>query len=148
MKPSFKNEVFTLLYMATDNTMCRLERAVLLCNAQLTKAETSMYNGNRSDINNKAMNIEFTCFPVMNELVDKAASNILKDIVAVKKDTTTVSGLSEDKATKETAILDSTTGVDRNNNPIFGIFTDKASLDSNKSIGAPDDPNKELSSKI
>jgi hypothetical protein len=44
-EPGFDNEVFTLLYYVTDNTMLRLERAVLLCNCQLTKAELSMYNG-------------------------------------------------------------------------------------------------------
>ena len=34
LEPSLENEVFTLLYMVTDNTMLALERAVLLCNCQ------------------------------------------------------------------------------------------------------------------
>ena len=80
LEPSFENEVFTLLYYVTDNTMLRLERAVLLCNCQLTKAELSMYNGSRDSINNREMQIEFNCFPVIGYEVDKAANHLLKDI--------------------------------------------------------------------
>jgi hypothetical protein len=68
MSPGYENEVFTLLFYATDNTMTRIERAVLLCNAQLTKAEGSMYNGSRSDINNHEVSVEFNCFPVRGTL--------------------------------------------------------------------------------
>ena len=41
MAPGPENEVFTMLYYVTDSTMCRLEKAILLCNGQLTKAEES-----------------------------------------------------------------------------------------------------------
>ena len=83
LAPGYENEVFTLLYLATDNTMLRLERAVLLANAQLTKAETSMYNGSKGDINNKEMSVEFNCYPIWGYQVDKAASALLQDITAV-----------------------------------------------------------------
>lgn len=83
MEPGPENEVFTLLYYATDNTMLRVEKAVLLANAQLTKAETSMYNGSRDNISNKEISIEFTCFPVIGTLVDKAAKKLLEDITGV-----------------------------------------------------------------
>jgi hypothetical protein len=83
LEPSPENEVFTLLYYNTDNTMLRLERAVLLANCQLTKAELSQYNAQRSDINNKEVTIEFTCFPVMGYQVDKAASKLLSNITGV-----------------------------------------------------------------
>ena len=82
--PGFENEVFTLLYYATDNTMLRLERAILLVNAQLTKAETSMYAGSRDNITNKEMTIEFNAFPITGYLVDKAANSLLRDITGVK----------------------------------------------------------------
>ena len=78
--PGLENEVFTLLYYVTDNTMLRLERAVLLANAQLTKAETSMYNGSRDNISNHETSIEFNCFPIMGTMVDKAANALLADI--------------------------------------------------------------------
>ena len=83
LEPSLENEVFTLLFYATDNTMTRIERAVLLCNAQLNKADGSMYNGSRADINNHEVTVEFNCFPVRGTLVDKAAKKLLQDITGV-----------------------------------------------------------------
>ena len=81
--PGLENEVFTMLYYVTDNTMLRLERAVLLCNCQLTKAELSMYNGSRDNISNKEMTISFNCFPVYGKEVDKAANYLLQNITGV-----------------------------------------------------------------
>ena len=83
MDPAPDKEIFTMLYVVTDATMYRVERAVLLANCQLTKAETSMYNGNRSDINNKEISIEWTCFPIMNNSVDAAARRILETVNGV-----------------------------------------------------------------
>ena len=83
LEPGLENEVFTMLYYVTDNTMLRLERAYLLANCQLTKAETSMYNGNRQDINNKELTISWTCFPITGFEVDKAAKTLLEDITGV-----------------------------------------------------------------
>lgn len=83
LEPGLENEVFTLLYYVTDNTYLRLERAVLLANAQLINAETSMYDSNRSDINNREMNIQFNCFPITGSMVDKAGATLLKEISGV-----------------------------------------------------------------
>ena len=83
LEPGPENEVFTMLYYVTDNTMLRLEKAYLLANCQLTKAETSIYNSNRSDINNKELSIEWTCFPITGYEVDKAAKSLLEDITGV-----------------------------------------------------------------
>ena len=80
LDPGPDKEIFTMLYVVTDNTMMRVERGVLLANCQLTKAETSILNGNRQDINNKELNIEFNCFPIMNNMVDKAAKELLDSI--------------------------------------------------------------------
>lgn len=85
--PSLEKEVFTLMYYVTDNTMLRLERAVLLANCQLTRAETSMYNGSRDNISNKEMTIEFQCFPIMGYEVDRAAKYLLEhEITGVSVD--------------------------------------------------------------
>ena len=84
MDPGPDKEIFTMLYVVTDATMYRLERAVLLANCQLTKAETSLYNGQRSDINNKEMSIECTCFPIMNNAVDAAARKVLEKVNGIK----------------------------------------------------------------
>ena len=78
LPPGLENEVFTLMYYVTDNTMLRLERAVLLANCQLTRAELSMYNGSRDNISNKEMTIEFNCFPIYGYEVDKAAKYLLE----------------------------------------------------------------------
>jgi hypothetical protein len=64
LEPGPENEVFTMLYYVTDNTMLRLEKAYLLANCQLTKAENSIYNSTKGDISNKEMTIEFNCFPI------------------------------------------------------------------------------------
>lgn len=107
LAPGLENEVFTMLYFVTDNTMLRIEKAVLLCNCQLTKAEISMYNSQKGDIDNKEMSIEWNCFPVMGYKVDQAAHQILQDITGVK--VTTSSGVTAYKVETEDniAILDS-----------------------------------------
>ena len=88
MKPSYTNEVFTLLYIATDSTMLRLEKAVLLANCQLTKAEESIYNGNRSDIgSSQEITIEFNAYPIYGYEVDKAAHKLLENRTGVIVDT-------------------------------------------------------------
>lgn len=80
-------EVFTMLYYVTDSTMLRLEKAYLLCNCQLTKAEKSIYNSTKGDINNKELSIEWNCFPITGYEVDKAAKYLLEDMTGVPFDT-------------------------------------------------------------
>ena len=83
LDPGLENEVFTLLYYVTDNTYLRLERAILLANAQLVSAETSMYDSSRDNINNHETTVQFNCFPIMGRQVDKAAAALLQDITGV-----------------------------------------------------------------
>jgi hypothetical protein len=85
LDPGLENEVFTFLYYVTDNTMLRLERSVLLANAQLTTAELgSLYNSTRGTIDNVSFTLNFNCFPVYGVEVDKAAKALLQDITGVK----------------------------------------------------------------
>lgn len=88
LEPGYENEVFTFMYYVTDNTMLRLERAYLLANCQLTKAETSMYDTTKGDISNKELTLEFNCFPIWGMEVDKAAKTLLEDITGVTANTT------------------------------------------------------------
>lgn len=84
LPPGPENEVFTMLYYVTDNTMLRLERAVLLCNCQISTSKLSdILNSQKGDINNKEMSIEWNCFPVYGYEVDKAAKTMLEDITGV-----------------------------------------------------------------
>lgn len=80
LAPSLENEVFTFMYYVTDNTYLRLEKAYLLANVQLTQAETSMYDSEKGQIQNKEIGINFRCFPITGTQVDKAAKALLEDI--------------------------------------------------------------------
>lgn len=84
MEPSFENEVFIEMFHSTDNTYLRLEKAFLLANGQLTKAQTSMYEYDKSSIGNQEVSVEMNCFPITGYQVDKAASKMLTDITGVK----------------------------------------------------------------
>jgi hypothetical protein len=115
LQPGYENEVFTMMYYVTDNTMLRLEKAYLLCNCQLTKAETSIYDSTKGDIGNKEMTIEWNCFPVWGYEVDKAAKVLLEDITGVSADVkNNVLKYSVD-TTKNVAALDS-------NDYLFGVL--------------------------
>lgn len=81
-----EQEVFTMLYYITDSTMLKLEKSYLLCNCQLTKAEKSIYNSTKGDINNKELSIEWNCFPITGYEVDKAAKYLLEDMTGVSFD--------------------------------------------------------------
>lgn len=85
MAPGVENEVFTMMYINTDSTMLQIERAFLLCNMQLTRAEKgTMYTGTRADIGAQhTVNLEFNCYPVSGFEVDKAAAAILTTITGV-----------------------------------------------------------------
>ena len=118
-EPSYDQEVFTFLYYVTDNTMMRLEKAYLLCNAQITKSEESMYDTDKGSISNRETTVEFNCYPVTGYEVDLAASKLLADITGAEVDTATnslkshaipevqLSADSLDTSTYKYAILDS-----------------------------------------
>lgn len=83
LEPSFENEVGTFMYMVTDNTMLRLEKAYLLTDVQFNRAEESMYDSTKGDINNREVNVTFNCFPITGNNVDRAARALLQDITGV-----------------------------------------------------------------
>lgn len=77
MEPGFENEVFTFLFMATDNTMRYIESAYLIIGAQLQSADTSMYNYTKGDINKKEITIKFKGYPIQSRGIDKSAQAML-----------------------------------------------------------------------
>lgn len=83
LEPGYENEIFTMMYVVTDNTYLEIERAVLLSNCQLTKCETSMYNSTRGEIGNKELSVEFQCLPITGAKVDQAGKNLLQTITGV-----------------------------------------------------------------
>ena len=52
VKPGFENEVFTFLYVVTDNTTRNVEKAWLLVGAQPTTSEFNIYNSEKGNVEN------------------------------------------------------------------------------------------------
>lgn len=77
MEPGFENEVFTFLFITTDNTMRYIENAVLLIGCQLNSCELSMYNYTKGDIAKKEVTVKFSGFPVQSTYIDKAAQSMM-----------------------------------------------------------------------
>lgn len=84
MEPDYQNEVFTLMYIITDNTMLRVEKAYLLANAQLVRSPNGdLYSSERGTYENKELDVTFRCFPITGNIVDAAAKAIVEDISGV-----------------------------------------------------------------
>lgn len=77
--PGPDNEVFTLLYYATDNTCRKLERAYLFANCQITSAPTStLYNMSRDTIQFPEVTLTFNAFPIVGDKVNLYANKMLE----------------------------------------------------------------------
>ena len=79
--PGFENEVFTFLFIATDNTMLKVEYATLLIGCQLNSCETSMYNYTKGDINKKEVSVKFSGYPITSRQIDWVAQDMLTYLV-------------------------------------------------------------------
>lgn len=126
IQPSLENEVFTFMYYVTDNTYLRLEKAYLLANVQITQAETSMYDSEKGQIQNKEIGINFRCFPITGYQVDRAAKTLLEDITGVSVTADKDMATYEYKDNGHTAVLDSADYK-------YGIM-DNASASVNKTL--------------
>lgn len=82
LEPGFENEVFTFLFIATDNTMREVEAAYLLIGCQLTSAETSMYNYTKGSIDKKEVTVKFNGYPISGNYIDAAASDMMKFLLS------------------------------------------------------------------
>lgn len=77
LSADYNNEIFTLLYINTDNTGLEVERAFLLLAAQPTTAELNIHNTEKGDIQNKELSVEFNCLPVNGKEIDIRAKKML-----------------------------------------------------------------------
>ena len=84
LAPGIENEVGTFMYIVTDNTYLRIERAFLLTNVQFTQTDPSIYESEKGQISNKETTVNFRCFPIWGEDVDKAAKKLLEYTNGVK----------------------------------------------------------------
>ena len=83
MEPGFENEVFTFLFINTDNTMRYVEYATLLIAGQINKADIDMYGSyNKGDIANKEVTVSFNAYPITSSKIDEYAQSCLNYLVA------------------------------------------------------------------
>lgn len=83
MEPGFENEVFTFLFIATDNTMREVEAAYLLIGCQLNSADTDMYNFTKGDINKREVSVKFSGYPISCSQVDGCAAEMLSYLLSI-----------------------------------------------------------------
>jgi len=84
MEPGFENEVFTFLFINTDNTMRKVEAAYLLLGCQLNSADLDMYNYTKGDIGKRDVNVKFSGYPVQSTKIDKAAQAMLDYLLSAE----------------------------------------------------------------
>ena len=82
LDPGFENEVFTFLFIATDNTMLNVEAAYLLIGCQLNSADTDMYNYTKGDIQKKEVTVKFSGYPIQSRYIDQAAQDMLSFLLS------------------------------------------------------------------
>jgi hypothetical protein len=82
MEPGFENEVFTFLYIVTDNTMREVEAAYLLLGCQLNSVDTDMYNYTKGDIGKKETTVKFSGYPVTSSFVELAAKDMINFLLS------------------------------------------------------------------
>jgi hypothetical protein len=77
MDPGFENEVFTFLFITTDNTMRYVESAYLLIGCQLNSADLDIYNYTKGDIGKRDITVKFSGYPVQSSKIDYAAQKMM-----------------------------------------------------------------------
>ena len=86
MVPGFEKEVFTLLFINTDNTMRKVEAAYLIIGAQLMEAQTDMYNFTRGDISKKEVEVKFSGYPITSTDIEAKAQEMLDFLLSKEAD--------------------------------------------------------------
>lgn len=82
MEPGFENEVFTFLFISTDNTMREVEAAYLLIGCQLNNADTDMYNYTKGDISKRDVTVKFSGYPITSSQIEACAKDMLKYLLS------------------------------------------------------------------
>lgn len=77
LEDDWENEVFTFVYGATDNTFTKLEKAYIFAAAQPTKAELSIFQGERGTVETSELGCEYSVFSIPGELANAKAKAIL-----------------------------------------------------------------------
>lgn len=117
MEPGFENEVFTFLFINTDNTMRNVEFSALLIAGQINDADISIFGEyTKNDIDKKEVTVKFNAYPIISSKIDNYAQQCLNYIV----------GDGEGKATDS-------------NDRVIGITVNSMEYDYSKSAKAIED---------
>ena len=73
----FENEIFTFLYINTDNTCTRIEKAYLFLAAQPTKVENNIYESTKGEIQFKDVQVEFAVYMAEGKEINDRAKEVL-----------------------------------------------------------------------
>ena len=82
MEPGFENEVFTFLFINTDNTMRNVEFSTLLIAGQINDADISIFGEyTKNDIDKKEVTVKFNAYPIISSKIDNYAQSCLNYLV-------------------------------------------------------------------
>ena len=97
MEAGFENEVFTFLFINTDNTMRKVEFSTLLIAGQINDADISIFGEyTKNDIDKKEVTVKFNAYPIISSTIDNYAQECLDYIIGNGK------GTAVDKSTGRT----------------------------------------------
>lgn len=75
--PGVDKETFTFLYFVTDNTMCNIEAAYLICAAQPTEAQLDIADQKKGEIDAAELSLQFQGICLNSDYIDQQAQNCL-----------------------------------------------------------------------
>lgn len=81
-EPGFEKEVFTFLFICTDETMREPEATYLIIGAQINSADTDMYNYTKGDINKRDVTVKFSGYPIQSPKIDQAGKDVMRFLLS------------------------------------------------------------------
>ena len=82
LDPGPRHEVFNMLYIITDSTCLRIEKAFLILNAQPTNASFSdLYTAEKGAVESKEVTVQFNAFVVDGNIANKLASAYVRTLI-------------------------------------------------------------------
>lgn len=77
MTAGYEQEVFQFLYINTDNTVTKIEKAYLIVAAQPQTAELSMYDYSKGEIGWHELNVQFSGYPITGPAITAKGQEFL-----------------------------------------------------------------------
>ena len=78
MEDGYENEIFTFLYINTDNTMLKVEKAYLFLAAQPVSADVGIYEVTKGDINIREVQVRYHCYMAEGKEINEKARQVLE----------------------------------------------------------------------